>query len=162
MELMRCYRSFVNGKFSDSDGSVRADRSPTDGSVVAELVYADDAVLNQAVDAARAAFQSWGVSDRAYRAGVLNKMADVMEQNKAYLASIEARDVGKPIGEATMQMEMCASMYRYFAAAILSQDDTMVVHDGGSVSLVLREPLGAAQALGAALILCAAAASERE
>ena len=142
MELMQRYHSFVNGAFLEDDGEIRKDRSPTDGSVLAELVYADEAVLNRTVDAARAAFRTWGVSDRAFRAGVLNKMADLMDQNRQYLASVEARDVGKPIGEAAMQMEMCASMYRYFAAAIMSQDDTLVVHDGGSMSLVLREPLG--------------------
>ena len=69
-------------------------------------------------------------------------MADVIEEHKEYLASIEARDVGKPIGEATLQMELSASMYRYFAGVILSQDDTMVLRDGGSVSAVIREPLG--------------------
>ena len=142
MELMERYSSFINGKFIENTKNVRPDRSPTDNSVLAELSFADEADLNGAVDAARAAFKAWGSSDRAYRAGILSKMADVMEQNKTYLASIEARDVGKPIGEATLQMELCASMYRYFAAAILSQDDTMVVHDGGSISAVLREPLG--------------------
>ena len=142
MELMKRYSSFVNGKFIEDAKDIRLDHSPTDNSILAELSFADETVLNSAVDAARKAFREWGSSDRAYRAGILNKMADVMEENKTYLASIEARDVGKPIGEATLQMELCASMYRYFAAAILSQDDTMVVHDGGSISAVLREPLG--------------------
>ena len=142
MELMARYSSFINGKFIEDAKEIRQDRSPADNSVLAELSFADEADLNGAVDAARKAFREWGSSDRAYRAGILNKMADVMEENKTYLASIEARDVGKPIGEATLQMELCASMYRYFAAAILSQDDTMVVHDGGSISAVLREPLG--------------------
>ena len=142
MELKACYSSFINGKFIEDTKEIRSDRSPTDNSVLAELSFADEADLNSAVDAARKAFREWGSSDRAYRAGILNRMADVMEENKTYLASIEARDVGKPIGEATLQMELCASMYRYFAAAILSQDDTMVVHDGGSISAVLREPLG--------------------
>lgn len=142
MELMQRYSSFINGKYVEATGDIRQDHSPTDNSVLAELCFADKTVLNQAVDAARAAARTWSSSDRAYRAGILNKMADVMEQNKEYLASIEARDVGKPIGEATLQMELCSSMYRYFAAAILSQDDTMVVHDNGSISAVLREPLG--------------------
>lgn len=143
MELMQKYTSFINGAFVEQSAAASSeDRSPATGEVLAELCYADEALLNQAVDAARQAFKTWGNTNKAYRAGILNKMADVMEENADYLASIEARDVGKPIGEATMQMGLCASMYRYFAAAILSQDDTMVVHDGGSISAVLREPLG--------------------
>lgn len=143
MELSKRYTSFINGKFVEQDETVNGrDCNPANGALLAELCYANDALIDQAVSAARQAFQTWGVSDRAYRAAVLNKMADVMEQNAGYLASIEARDVGKPIGEATMQMGLCVSMYRYFAAAILAQDDTMVCHDGGSISAVLREPLG--------------------
>lgn len=41
-----------------------------------------------------------------------------------------------------LHMELCASMYRYFAAAVIARDDTMVQHDNGSISVVLREPLG--------------------
>lgn len=142
MELMQKYTSFINGAFVEQEGKGTVVCNPTNGNPLAELCYADEALVDQAVAAARTAFQSWGHSDRAYRAAILNKMADVMEANADYLASIEARDVGKPIGEATMQMGLCVSMYRYFAAAILSQDDTMVVHDNGSISAVLREPLG--------------------
>lgn len=142
MELMQKYTSFINGAFVEQEKVTCECCSPTDGTPLAQLCYANDALVDQAIAAARTAFQSWGTSDRAYRAAVLNKMADVMEANADYLAAIEARDVGKPIGEATMQMGLCVSMYRYFAAAILSQDDTMVVHDGGSISAVLREPLG--------------------
>ncbi len=143
MELQKRYTSFINGAFVEQTAcDSRRNCSPTTGEFLAELCYADNILLDQAVSSARQAFQTWGTSDRAYRAQILNKMADVMDANAPYLASIEAMDVGKPIGEATMQMGLCSSMYRYFAAAILSQDDTMVVHDGGSISAVLREPLG--------------------
>lgn len=143
MELKTKYTSFLNGEFVRQETSdSRVNCNPATGERLAELCYADSVILDQMVDSARQAFRTWGTSDRAFRAQVLNKMADVMEEHAGYLASIEARDVGKPIKEATLQMGLCVSMYRYFAAAILSQDDTMVVHDGGSISAVLREPLG--------------------
>lgn len=137
------YSSFVNGRFVQGSGQkVCPDFNPSDGSVLTQLNYADEAVLDDAVDTARRAFGSWRNTTRKDRADILNKMADVMEENIDYLASVEARDVGKPLGEARMQMELCISEYRYFASAIMSQDDTMVVHDSGSISVVLREPLG--------------------
>ena len=143
VKLRERYGSFINGVFTEQpNGAVVEDRNPSDGSVLASLCLADEETLEQAVKAASEAFSSWGTSDQTYRAEILNKMADVMDENREYLASIEARDVGKPIGEATLQMQLSASMYRYFAAAILSQDETMVLHDGGSISAVIREPLG--------------------
>jgi len=143
MELLKEYSSFINGKFIESiTGSIIKDFSPTDSSVLAQLHLADDSVLEQSVEASRRAFAAWGKTSREYRASILNNMADVMERNKDYLASVEVRDVGKPIGEALQQIELSASMYRYFAAAILAQDDTMVIHDQGSISALIREPLG--------------------
>ena len=144
MELKKRYTSFVNGEFIEETGDeyTRADCSPSSGEELATLVHSDAKVLNESVDAARAAFESWGNSAREERSRILNKMADIIDDNKDYLASIEARDVGKPIGEATLQMGLCSSMYRYFAASILSQDEAMFVHDNGSISAILREPLG--------------------
>lgn len=145
MKLLDTYSSFVGGKFIDPEaGTMRSDINPSNGEVLAELSFAGKPVLDDVVNTARTAFETWGKSTKLYRAQILNKMADVMEANKDYLASIEARDVGKPVGEATLQMELCISEYRYFSAAILSQDDTLVTHDNGSLSVVLREPLGVA------------------
>lgn len=143
MEFLKKYSSFTDGKFIDDQGvSVKNDINPADGSVLAEIHYAGEDVLDAVVDNARKAFAAWGKTQRIYRAQILNKMADVMEANRDYLASVEARDVGKPIEEAGLQMDLCVSEYRYFAAAIMSQDDTLVSHDNGSLSAVLREPLG--------------------
>ncbi|MBB5265557.1 acyl-CoA reductase-like NAD-dependent aldehyde dehydrogenase [Catenibacillus scindens] len=143
MEFFKTYSSFIGGKFIDPEqGKIRKDCNPSNGELLAELSFSDASVLDTVVDTARTAYGSWGKSTKLFRAGILNKMADVMESNKDYLASIEARDVGKPIEEAKLQMEMCISEYKYFAASILSQDDTLVTHDNGSMSAVLREPLG--------------------
>jgi len=143
MELLHEYSSFINGKFTETNSDkIIEDYNPSNSDLLAKLHCADDQVLEQSVDASRKAFETWGKTSREYRASVLNKMADVMDQNRDYLASVEAKDVGKPINEARQQVELSASMYRYFAAAILSQDDTMVLHDQGSISALIREPLG--------------------
>ena len=140
MELLHDYSSFINGEFVEMDSErVIEDFNPSDSSLLARLHCANDQVLEQAVDASKTAFASWGTTTREYRAEVLNRMADAMDQNKDYLASVEARDVGKPINEARDQVELSASMYRYFAAAITAQDDVMVLHDQGSISALIRE-----------------------
>ncbi|MDO5139331.1 MAG: aldehyde dehydrogenase family protein [Oscillospiraceae bacterium] len=143
MELLREYSSFINGEFAETgSGKVLEDYNPSNSDLLARLYCADDHLLEQSVEASRTAFAAWGKSSREYRASVLNKMADALDQNRDYLASVEAMDVGKPIEEAKMQIELSASMYRYFAAAIFAQDDTMVLHDQGSISALIREPLG--------------------
>lgn len=137
------YSSFIGGDFIEHNNEkVRNDICPADGSVLAELCYAGNETLDDAVNIAQNAFKDWGKTKRTYRSKILNEMADVMENNLDYLAFVEAKDVGKPITEARMQMELCVAEYRYFASTIVSQDEAMIVHDNGSISAILREPLG--------------------
>ena len=143
MELLSTYGSFINGSFVEkTTEKIISDYNPTNGELLAQLLTADVDCLEDAVTSSQNALKKWRNSTKAYRAKVLNEMADIMDANASFLAEIEARDIGKPIGEATMQMGMCSSMYRYFAAAIISEDDVLVSHDNGSLSAVVREPLG--------------------
>lgn len=143
MELMNKYGSFVNGEFVENTTErIISNYNPTNGELIAQLLTADIDCLEDAVTCSQNAFKEWQRTTKIYRAKILNAMADIMDANADYLAKIEALDVGKPIGEAKMQMGMCSSMYRYFAAAIISEDDVLVSHDNGSLSAVVREPLG--------------------
>ena len=53
----------------------------------------------QAVKAAQKAFESWKNTSLVERQNVLLKIADIIEENKEYLATIETMDNGKPIRE---------------------------------------------------------------
>jgi len=143
MELLSKYGSFINGSFvKNTTEKIISDYNPTNGDLLAQLLTADVACLEDAVTSSQSALKEWRSSTKAYRAKVLNAMADIMDANASYLAEIEAKDIGKPIGEATMQMGLCSSMYRYFAACIIAEDEVLVSHDNGSLSAVIREPLG--------------------
>lgn len=143
MELLPKYGSFINGSFVETTTErIISDYNPSNGELLAQLLTADIDCLEDAVTSAQNAFKQWRHSSKIERAKVLNAMADIMDENASYLAGIEARDVGKPIGEAEMQMGLCSAMYRYFAAAIIAEDEVLVSHDNGSLSAVVREPLG--------------------
>ena len=143
MQLKETYTSFIDGAFSGAiHGEPIPVLNPANGETIAMLGYADTDELDRAVAAGQKAFFQWEKTSAKERASILNRMADCMDANKERLGRIEAMDVGKPIGEAILQMGMCADMYRYFAAAILSKDDVLVCHEGGSMSAVVREPLG--------------------
>jgi acyl-CoA reductase-like NAD-dependent aldehyde dehydrogenase len=71
----------------------------------------------------------------------LLRLADAIAARADDLATLEARDVGKPIGDARGEMGMVADTFRYYAAAperLLG--DTIPVE--GGVSMTFREPLG--------------------
>jgi aldehyde dehydrogenase (NAD+) len=77
------------------------------------------------------------------RAAILNKIADIIDENKEHLAMVESLDNGKPIRE-TMNVDipLAAQHFRYFAGCILADEGTANVLDGNTLSLILREPIG--------------------
>lgn len=120
------------------------DINPANGETLTILAGANEAIVDQAVKAAREAFPEWSGTPRAKRADALRAMAARIEEHLDRLAELESRDTGKPIGECIGQLGACVEMYRYFASAIESQEATLINHDNGSFSCVVREPLGVA------------------
>ena len=99
--------------------------------------------VDAAVKAAWAAFPAWRDMGIAERAGILEKIADIIDENAELLATIESMDNGKPIRE-TMAIDVPYSSdhFRYFAGAIRVEEGKASVLDGNMMSLILREPIG--------------------
>ena len=75
------------------------------------------------------------------RARLLHRLADALAENREGLALLEARNAGKPIGDARGEMDMVADTFRYYAAAPeRALGDTIPVP--GGVTMTFREPLG--------------------
>lgn len=70
-----------------------------------------DALLTRAIDAQRA----WRACDRAERAKQLFTLAAVLRQNVDDLATLVAREMGKPITEARAEIEKSAFCCTYYA-----------------------------------------------
>lgn len=143
MELLKKYGSYINGEFVYGPDSFPC-VNPANGETVAQACGADMVAIDRAVEAAREAFRTFGKSSRGERAALLRAMADRMEQNADHLARAECIDTGKPFGEACGHVGACIQMYRYFASAIEAREEISVCHDNGSLSCVIREPLGVA------------------
>src|SRR2546422_9693030 len=75
---------------------------PAPSEVMAKAAVASPADVDAAVKAARAAFESgtWSDAAASARARVLYKIADLIRSNAERLATLEARNAGKPIRDA--------------------------------------------------------------
>jgi acyl-CoA reductase-like NAD-dependent aldehyde dehydrogenase len=114
---------------------------PATEAVLAELERAGPGQVDEAVASARAALPAWRALDPGARAGMLRALADALEQQLDELALLEARNVGKPIGDARGEMAMVVDTFRYYAGAperLLG--DTIPV--AGGQAWTVREPLG--------------------
>src|SRR3954452_10434945 len=97
--------------------------------------------VDAAVARAKAAFPAWRAVAPADRAKLLRGLADAIEAAREELAVLEARNAGKPIGDARGEIGMVVETFRYYAGAperLLG--DTIPV--AGGVAMTFREPLG--------------------
>ncbi len=114
---------------------------PATEAVLEVVARAGVADVDRAVARAKAAFPAWRAMSPADRAALLRRLADAVLDHLQELAVIEARNAGKPIGDARGEMAMVAQTIGYYAGAperLLG--DTIPV--SGGQAWTVREPLG--------------------
>jgi betaine-aldehyde dehydrogenase len=114
---------------------------PATEAVLEEVPRAGAAEADAAVARAKAALPPWRAMAPADRSRLLHGLANALEAEKEALAVLEARNAGKPIGDARGEMGMVVDTFRYYAGAperLLG--DTIPV--SGGVAMTFREPLG--------------------
>ncbi|MFO7798801.1 aldehyde dehydrogenase family protein [Rhodohalobacter sp.] len=138
------YDNYIGGKFVPPvDGEYFDNISPVDGKPFTKAARSNENDIEKALDAAHKAAPEWGRTSAAERASVLLKMADIIEENLEYLARVETIENGKPIRETmNADLPLVVDHYRYFAAAIRTQEGGISEHDANTVSINLPEPLG--------------------
>ena len=114
---------------------------PATAEVMATVPEAGLEETDAAVAAARAAFPAWRAVAPADRAKLLHAVADAVNERQEELATLEARNAGKPIGDARGEIGMVADTFRYYAGAVERLlGDTIPV--AGGIAMTFREPLG--------------------
>ena len=90
---------FIGGKWLDSvSGKTFPTVNPATGETICQVAEGDKADVDLAVKAARKAFEEgpWPKMNASERGRLLNKLADLIEQNTEELAALESLDNGKP------------------------------------------------------------------
>ncbi len=114
---------------------------PATAEVMAEVPRAGAEEVDAAVAAATQAFPAWRAMTPRDRAAIMHRLAGALEDHAEELAVLEARNAGKPIGDARGEMQMVVDTFRYYAGAperLLGQ----TIPVAGGVDLTFREPLG--------------------
>lgn len=143
-ELQNRYQLYIGGQWRDaSDGAFFTTKCPASGEKLAECAQATKDDVDDAVKAAWTAFETWKKVPTSERAAILNKIADIIDENTEHLAMVESLDNGKPIRETmAIDIPLSAKHFRYFAGCILAEEGSANVLDEQFLSLILREPIG--------------------
>jgi acyl-CoA reductase-like NAD-dependent aldehyde dehydrogenase len=114
---------------------------PATAQVMAEIPQAGLEETDAAVERAKAAFPAWRAVAPGDRAAILHGLADAVASQREKLSVLEARNAGKPIGDARGEMQMVVDCFRYYAGAperLLGK----TIPVAGGVDMTFREPLG--------------------
>jgi aldehyde dehydrogenase len=116
---------------------------PIDGKVFTQAAHSSKEDVALAVDKAHEAFQTWGKTSATERSILLNKIAQVIEDNLEYLATVETIDNGKAIRETmAADIPLAVDHFRYFASVIRAEESSIAELDSQTVTIALSEPLG--------------------
>jgi aldehyde dehydrogenase len=138
------YDNWIGGEYVPPvKGQYFSNPTPITGQPLCEVARSTAEDVDRALDAAHAAALSWNTTSPAYRANILNRIADRLEQNLEAIALIETIDNGKPIRETTAaDLPLAVDHFRYFAGALRAQEGSISELDSDTVAYHFHEPLG--------------------
>lgn len=142
--LPSSYGNFINGQFqSPIDGQYFDNISPIDGKVFIKAARSQKADVDAAVNAATTAFKTWKHASVTERSNMLLKIADIIELNHEYLATVECMDNGKAIRETrAADLPLLIDHFRYFAGVLRADEGSHSEIDATTNSIIVHEPLG--------------------
>ncbi len=144
MKTDAAIKNYIDGRFAEPDsGRYLENENPAIGEVYGTIPDSDEADVNAAVEAARKAFPGWSHTAPEERFRMLNRIADIIEQNLELLARAETIDNGKAI-KLSRQIDIprAQANFRFFATAAMHYASESHHMSGLAVNYTLRQPLG--------------------
>jgi len=142
---MRTLENFIDGGFRPArDGATEAVLNPACGEEIAQAPLSNAADVQDAVAAARRAFEGWSQTTPATRASALLALADAIEEHGDELAREEAINAGKPLAAVLGdEIGVMADNLRFFAGAARCMEGRAAAeYMEGRTSFIRREPVG--------------------
>lgn len=144
-------QAFIGGEFTQAkSGQLLDSVNPSNRQLLAQVPRCDAEDVEQAVNAAKQAFDQggWRQQAPAQRKKVLLKLADLLEQNADEFALLDTLDMGKPIAESrNIDLPGAIDCLRWTAEAIDKVYGEIAPTDAAALALINREPVGVVAAI---------------
>jgi acyl-CoA reductase-like NAD-dependent aldehyde dehydrogenase len=116
---------------------------PASGEPLGQVQLAGEAEVDRAVEAARGALAGdWGKTAPTERSRLLHALADAIAANRAELAELESRNVGKAIASVKAELFQAVENFRFYGSAIASIGGRSNPIGGSLLFYSLKEPVG--------------------
>jgi aldehyde dehydrogenase (NAD+) len=139
-------RLLINNEWVPSEsGKTFSTFNPATGEELARISEADAADVDKAVRVARNAFERgpWRKTNASERGRLLNRLADLVEQNADELATLETLDNGMPLSVARhAAVPLIVAHFRYFAGWADKNHGKTIPINGDYFCYTRHEPVG--------------------
>ncbi|MDN4075470.1 aldehyde dehydrogenase family protein [Fictibacillus terranigra] len=134
---------YIGGKWVAGKGTKRQIINPANESLIVEVQEASREQTEEAVKAARQAFEtsSWPAEVQR-RVNSLHQLADLLEIKAEQFAAAETTNTGKPIRESRLDIHDTVTCLRYYADLASSRKPWEKEMHDGTTSKVMEEPIG--------------------
>jgi betaine-aldehyde dehydrogenase len=136
--------SWIDGAPVVTGGGLHQVINPANGAPVAEMALATSADVDRAVASARAALRGWATATPVERAGVLAKLAELVEASAEQIVAEEVSQTGKPVRLAT-EFDVPGSIDNisfFSGAARHLEGKATAEYSGDHTSSIRREAVG--------------------
>lgn len=124
-------------------GRYMPDINPATGEIFAQIPESDADDVNDAVQAAKAAFPAWSNMSITKRSKILYRIAELIEERKDLLALAESNDNGKPYWLSyETEIPRASANFEFFATAIRQFASEAHINKGHNLNYTIRNPLG--------------------
>lgn len=140
---------YIGGRYRPGPGALALTR-PSDGADFADCPVADAALVDEAVQTARAALatSNWGGLRPRERVKILHAWADLMLAETPRLARLEAVASTRPVDAAAAgDIAVSAEQIRFFAEFADKEGGDVVPTEDRSLGMILSEPYGVVGAI---------------
>ena len=136
--------NFIDGQFVAPLSEAFIDNfNPASGSVSGKIPNSNEKDIEAAVVAAKKAFQIWSKTSAEKRFAILNRIAELIDENMNELALAETNDNGKPLWlSKEVDIPRASSNFRFFATAAMQFASESHSMDNNAVNYTLRQPIG--------------------
>lgn len=126
----------LNGKYIPNT-------NPATGEVYSHTPDSDIQDVEEATGAATAAFAAWSTTPAEERFRILNRIAELIDQNLDALALAETNDNGKPLWlSKRVDIPRASSNFRFFATGIMHMSTDSHSMEDKAINYTLRQPVG--------------------
>ena len=134
----------IDGNWQDPEsGETLPVMDPSDGSEFARMAKGSAVDIERAIQAAQNAIDGeWGKNTAVERGRLLQKLSALILENEDELTEMEARDVGKPLTQARVDVRACARYFEFYGGAADKVHGETIPYLEGYTVLTLREPHG--------------------